>query len=62
MSAIDITISINLNDIVILNISDVDYGCIINRISKNEASDLLNFGVIEVQKRIFFAINSFGFK
>ena len=62
MSAIDITISINLNDIVILNISDVDYGCIINRISKNEASNLLNFGVIEVQKRIFFAINSFGFK
>ena len=62
MSAIDITISINLNDIVILNISDVDYGCIINRISKNKASDLLNFGVIEVQKRIFFAINSFGFK
>ena len=62
MSATDITISINLNDIVILNISDVDYGCIINRISKNEASDLLNFGVIEVQKRIFFAINSFGFK
>ena len=62
MSATDITISINLNDIVILNISDVDYGCIINRISKNEASNLLNFGVIEVQKRIFFAINSFGFK
>ena len=62
MSAIDITISINLNDIVILNISDVDYGCIINRISKNEASNLLNFGVIEVHKRIFFAINSFGFK
>ena len=62
MSAIDITISINLNDIVILNLSDVDYGCIINRISKNEASNLLNFGVIEVQKRIFFAINSFGFK
>ena len=62
MSAIDITISTNLNDIVILNLSDVDYGCIINRISKNEASNLLNFGVIEVQKRIFFAINSFGFK
>ena len=62
MSVIDIMISINLNGIVILNISDVDYGCIINRISKNEASNLLNFGVIELQKRIFFAINSFGFK
>ena len=33
-------ISQNLNYIVILNIHGVDYGCIINEISKSEAIDL----------------------
>ena len=33
--------SINLNDIAILNICGVDYRCIINRISKREAVNLL---------------------
>ena len=33
--------SINLNDIAILNIRDVDYCCIINGISKNDATNLL---------------------
>ena len=33
--------SINLNDIAISNIRDVDYRCIINGISKNDATNLL---------------------
>ena len=33
--------SINLNDIVILNIKGADYCCIINRISKSEVVNLL---------------------
>ena len=33
--------SMNLNDIVILNIHSVDYRCLINRISKSEAVSLL---------------------
>ena len=33
--------SINLNDIAILNIHDVDYCCIISGITKNKAVDLL---------------------
>ena len=32
---------INLNDIVILNIHDVDYCCVINGINKNDALNLL---------------------
>ena len=33
--------SINLSDIAILNIKNADYGCIISRISKNEAINLM---------------------
>ena len=33
--------SINLNDIVILNITGSDYHCIISLVSKNEAVNLL---------------------
>ena len=33
--------SINLKDIAILNIKNADYGCIISRISKNEAINLM---------------------
>ena len=33
--------SINLSDIAILNIQDIDYRCIINGISKNEAINSL---------------------
>ena len=33
--------SLNLSNISILNISGVDYGCIINEISKSEVENLL---------------------
>ena len=33
--------SMNLNDIAILNVQGIDYYCIINRISKSEAIGLL---------------------
>ena len=34
-------ISTNLNDIATLNICDIDYRCVINRISKSDAVKLL---------------------
>ena len=37
----DVLMSINLNDIAILNIPGVDYRCIINGISKSEAVNVL---------------------
>ena len=40
--------SMNLSDIVILNIKGADYRCIINKISKNEAKNLLkNVNLLE---------------
>ena len=39
----------NLNDIAILNMSGVDYGCVINRISKSEAINLIRN--IDLSKR-----------
>ena len=41
MSAIDAMMSMNLNDIAILNIKSIDYCCIISGISKNEATNLI---------------------
>ena len=41
MSAIDVMMSMNVSDIAILNIKSADYGCIISRISKNEAINLM---------------------
>ena len=44
--------SINLDDIAILNIRGVDYRCIINRISETEAVNLLqNVDLTEKRKR-----------
>ena len=44
--------SINLDDIAILNIRGVDYRCIINRISETEAANLLqNVDLTEKRKR-----------
>ena len=37
----DVMISINLDDIAILNINGVNYRCIISRINKNETLNLL---------------------
>ena len=33
--------SVNLNDIAVLNVNSADYSCIINRISKSDALNLL---------------------
>ena len=41
MSAIGSWWSMNLSDIATLNIDGTDYHCIINRISKSEAANLL---------------------
>lgn len=44
MSVIDVNklmMSINLNDNAVLNICDTDYCCIINRINKSKAINLL---------------------
>ena len=40
MSAL-LMMSMNLSDIAILNIKDFDYGCIISRISKSEAINIM---------------------
>ena len=40
MSAL-LMMSMNLSDIAILNIKDFDYGCIISRISKREAINIM---------------------
>ena len=42
--------SMNLNDIVILNIRGVDYNCIINGISKSKAINLFKKWLIELRK------------
>ena len=42
--------SMNLSDIVILNIKGADYCCIINEISKTEAINLLKKKLISLEK------------
>ena len=44
--------SINLNDIAILNIRGVDYRCIINRIRKSDTVDLLQNADLTEEKRV----------
>ena len=44
--------SINLNDIAILNICSVDYPCIINGIEKSEAINLLQNADFTKKRRI----------
>ena len=41
MYPIDVMISMNLSDIVFWNIKGFDYRCIISRISKNKAVNLM---------------------
>ena len=50
--------SINLNDIAILNICGIDYRCIINGISKSKAINLLKM-LIELKKLDHYKIQFF---
>ena len=42
-----IVLIVNISDIAIFTVKNIDYGCMIDNISKSEASDLLENSVLE---------------
>ena len=48
----DVLMSLNLNDVSILNINSANYCCIINRISKSNAANLLQNANLTEERRV----------